>query len=403
MNIPVSSRGLRLVRRYSFRAFWLGPLALVFSGVVVLPPWLLPVVLRWPMFAVAMILVYLSALALGPPVARQEIAAALSGSGRSTRPIILFLRSVDPVEHGLLARAVRRCSRAVLGFIYFFFTPAQLVAGSIAETDGTDADPTLRFVLGIDRYAVEERLDEAIESRAIVVSIGNKRASHGPARLVVDDGDWHARFRRLTDAAMLIFILPGASSSALWDAALLVGSRSTLQKIVFVMPRDGSPSAWAALAQTTLGKIGARLPPYDPNGCFFRLGAEGPAETIPLETFVLRLGRRLAAHDAARALSFDELWRSTYAEEKRSRQAANPKTPADWAARVAITGFIEDAEELIRQLGGAVERGKGTRVSVRLSGEARAFANGYELVQWTLRELVPRVGTDAAPQTGDHP
>jgi hypothetical protein len=49
MNMPISSRGLRLVRRNSFRAFWLGPLALVFSGVVVLPPWLLPYVLRWPM------------------------------------------------------------------------------------------------------------------------------------------------------------------------------------------------------------------------------------------------------------------------------------------------------------------------------------------------------------------
>jgi hypothetical protein len=398
MNIPISSRGLRLVRRNSFRAFWLGPLALVFSGVVVLPPWLLPYVLRWPMFAVAMILVYLSALALGPPVARHEVAAALSGGG-STRPLILFLRSVDAVEHGWLARSARRCSRAVLGFIYFFFTPAHLVAGTIAETDGTDADPTLRFVLGIDRYDVEERLDEAIESRATVVSIGNGRASHGPARLAVDDGDWHARFRRLTDAAMLIFILPDASSSALWDAALLVGSRNMLQKIVFVMPRDGSASAWAALAQTTLGRIGARLPPYDPNGCFFRLGADGPAETIPLETFALRLGRRLATHDAARALSFDELWRSTYAEERRLQQAANPKTPADWAARVAITGFIEDAEQLIRQLGGAVEKGKGTRVSVRVSGEERTFANGFEMVQWTLRELVPKVGRDGTAET----
>jgi hypothetical protein len=172
-----------------------------------------------------------------------------------------------------------------------------------------------------------------------------------------------------------------------------------LQKIVFVMPRDGSASAWAALAQTTLGRIGARLPPYDPNGCFFRLGADGPAETIPLETFALRLGRRLATHDAARALSFDELWRSTYAEERRLQQAANPKTPADWAARVAITGFIEDAEQLIRQLGGAVEKGKGTRVSVRVSGEERTFANGFEMVQWTLRELVPKVGRDGTAET----
>jgi hypothetical protein len=81
------------------------------------------------------------------------------------------------------------------------------------------------------------------------------------------------------------------------------------------------------------------------------------------------------------------------------QQAANPKTPADWAARVAITGFIEDAEQLIRQLGGAVEKGKGTRVSVRVSGEERTFANGFEMVQWTLRELVPKVGRDGTAET----
>jgi hypothetical protein len=397
MNIPISSRGFRLARRYSFRAFWLGPLAMVLSGIVVLPSWALPYVRLWPSFAVAMIAIYLSALALGRLVAWQEIAAALSGRGQSPRPIVLFLRSVDPAQHGFLARAVRRSARAGLGLFYWVFSPAHLVAGSFADTDGTEADPTLRFVLGIDRYDIEEQLDEAIDARAMLVTIGNKRASHGSAGLVVDDGDWSTRFRRLIDAAAMIFLLPGPSSAALWDASLLVGSRDTLHKIIFIMPRDGSPHAWTALAQTTLGKIGTRLPPYDPDGCYFRLGTDGAAaETIPLELFMFRLGRQLAAHDGARELSFNDLWRASQAELKQALQAADPKTVSDWAVRVAATGYIEDAEELIKQLGGAVEWGTGTRVSVNVSGELRSFANGYEFVQWTTRELVPKIGRDTA-------
>ena len=112
--------------------------------------------------------------------------------------------------------------------------------------------------------------------------------------------------------------------------------------------------------------------------------------------FTPRLGRHLATYDKARPPGIDELWRSSHAELKRYAQAADPQTAADWAARVAITGFIEDAEGLIRQLGGAVERGKGTRMSVRVSGEDHTFANGFELVQWTLRELVPKIGPDVA-------
>jgi hypothetical protein len=98
----------------------------------------------------------------------------------------------------------------------------------------------------------------------------------------------------------------------------------------------------------------------------------------------------------------------------RSRYVASasnvqPQTASDWARRVAVTGYVDDGEALIKQLGGTVVYeaiGKvfaTTHVAVRVFGEERSFESSHDMVQWIVRDVVPRVISDQANADGAQP
>ena len=91
------------------------------------------------------------------------------------------------------------------------------------------------------------------------------------------------------------------------------------------------------------------------------------------------------------------MWKSLHAEYRRSLRVANPKTPSDWAARVATTRFMDDGEELIKRLGGSVDwESKKAAVVVRVLGQERTFDSGMDMVAWIVRDLAPKVEAEAA-------
>jgi hypothetical protein len=74
-----------------------------------------------------------------------------------------------------------------------------------------------------------------------------------------------------------------------------------------------------------------------------------------------------------------------------------PQTATGWARRVSATGFVDDGEALVKQLGGLVvyqESGEiftHEKIAVRVSGEEHSFDSKYAMVQWIIKDLVPKV------------
>ena len=243
--------------------------------------------------------VYLAGLKLGQANIRDETVDALI---QGDRRVILFLRSFDVAQAGLLQRTLEA---------------AKLIA-AIAVNDMT--------ILGAGRYDVEEEIDNAIGSHAALVAIGNKRVSYGAAKAIVSDADWQDTFRRLTERACLIVMMPGPSQAVLWELSQIARSPSLLDKTVFVMPRRGAmpllsrgfksvdrgaeADVWAETSKRAAADLGVMLPPYKEAGCYFRLGADGrPGQTALLEPFTGQLQNWLARNSGSPALAADELWR----------------------------------------------------------------------------------------------
>jgi hypothetical protein len=252
MNIPISGQLFRRIRNASRVAFWLGVIAIpVLSPFSILNRtdfyqtnglgFILPAVAAF--FAFLAVIVYLAAIALGQAQTNREFEAWLAGDAEGDRPIILFLRSFDVAKSGLIGRALRRIFKAILAQAYVFSavgaSTASAGAISLRDTGGSDAEKDIGFALGPAIYDAEEELDNAIDSRALFVAIGNKRVSYGAAKFIVTDAVWQNLFRRLTEAALLIFMMPGASSAVLWELSQIVQARNLLAKTVFIMPRRG--------------------------------------------------------------------------------------------------------------------------------------------------------------------
>jgi hypothetical protein len=67
-------------------------------------------------------------------------------------------------------------------------------------------------------------------------------------------------------------------------------------------------------------------------------------------------------------------------------------------SKLRTHGYVEDAEELIYLLDGSVSSQstfgnvfKETRVVVKVLGKEHSFASSYEMVRWTINELIPRI------------
>jgi hypothetical protein len=165
---------------------------------------------------------------------------------------------------------------------------------------------------GVSRYDVDEKLDDAIGARGLLVAIGNKRVSYGSAKLTVRDEDWKEMFAALAKAAKLIVMLPGPSASVLWEISQLVSERGTLAKTVFAMPREHS-HGWAKTAASVESDLGVKLPAYKTTGCYFRIDAgDLSISAVELEAFTTALAAHLAnaQQTTGRALEPSELWQA---------------------------------------------------------------------------------------------
>jgi heat shock protein HtpX len=81
-----------------------------------------------------------------------------------------------------------------------------------------------------------------------------------------------------------------------------------------------------------------------------------------------------------------------------SRTAQQIAEDVDCARRVAAREYVEDGEALIKQLGGAVVyEGFGEfstregKIIVRIFGQEHSFESQYDMVQWIVKEVVPKV------------
>jgi len=273
MNVPISIRSLRWIRRASRIAFWVSAVFLLIVGMSGLEAVVLAVT------AVLALVIYLIALRLGQTFASREFAAALaSATPEGNRPIILFLRSFGIARSSLGARFIVELGYIVRYGITIGF--AALVGDTVGFVDR--------------RYEVEENLDNAIGLNAMFVAIGDRLASYGAAKITVKEEDWQKTFYLLTNASQLIFMMPGPSASLLWELSQIVQSRSLLEKTVFIMPRGGKFAlvrTWQMVSDMA-AELGVNLPPYVSEGCYFRLGEDGhTSETFALEPFTRALGK----------------------------------------------------------------------------------------------------------------
>jgi YidC/Oxa1 family membrane protein insertase len=232
MNVPISIRILRWVRRTSRITFWLSAILLLISGSDNV---LLAVILA--VTAVLSVVTYLIALRFGQVLAAREFAAAVTSDTEGKRPIILFLRSFGIARSSLSARFILELGYIVRYGITIGF--AALVGDTVGFIDR--------------RYEVEENLDNAIGLNAMFVAIGDRLASYGAAKITVKEEDWQKTFYLLANSSQLIFMMPGPSASLLWELSQIVQSPSLLEKAVFIMPRGGKFS----LVRADSGHMGA--------------------------------------------------------------------------------------------------------------------------------------------------
>jgi YidC/Oxa1 family membrane protein insertase len=270
INVSISIRSLRWIRKASRITFWLSAIFLLIGNS---NAWLVGVLAATAVLAVV---VYLIALWLGQTLAGREFAAALASDPGGNRPIILFLRSFGIARSSLVARFI-----VELGYIVrsgFGIGMSSLAGDAVGFVDR--------------RYEVEENLDNAIGLNAMFVAIGDRFASYGAAKISVKEEDWQKTFSRLASVSQLIFMMPGPSTSALWELSQIMHSRNLLQKTVFIMPRGGRLfliRSWNKVREMA-GELGVNLPSYVSDGCYFRLREDGHAsETFALEPFTLAL------------------------------------------------------------------------------------------------------------------
>jgi hypothetical protein len=275
---------------------------------------------------------YLVLLRVAQTAAKQELEELLrSGQlfGGNAGPLILFLRSFDVAKSGLTARLFD-----ALSFLFSVF--------SQSSHEG--------------RYDVDEKLDDSVGGRGLLVAIGDKQVSYGSAKLTVRDEDWKEMFQALAKAAKLIVMLPGPSASVLWEISQLLSERPALSKTVFAMPRQYSDGMdwfggfvsfartaalvlwenipqlvsgrsrpvstdfavprqfshfWARTATAVESELGVKLPVYKTKGCYFKISADGHAISgVELEAFTTALAKYLANVHSTTDRAFDpsRLW-----------------------------------------------------------------------------------------------
>ena len=192
-------------------------------------------------------------------------------------PIILFLRSFDVAKAGLFEKFASDLV-SLLGVILAF-----IGTNPIAQTSV--------------RFDSEEELDDAVGGHCLFVALGDKYASYGSYKIIVDDNEWQRTFYELADSSALILMMPGPSASVLWEVSQILAS-SLLTKTVFIMPRAdaGERRAWTEFAAMAHRDLGLTVPPYSSDGRALWLQPDHRTwKTTDLEGFTRTLGKYVKA------------------------------------------------------------------------------------------------------------
>ena len=303
-DIQQAGKTARRIRTASRNFFWLS----IFVGMLVsmLSP---PAAVLVFCTSICALPVYCAALILGQKQVNSEFTEFLISRQMLNYPVVLFLRSFNTAQSGLLHRLLL----PLLSFIL-------LMSGDMPD----DLAP----------YDIEEELDAAIGSKAVFVAIGNKRISYGSAKITVSDKEWQGVFRQLTRSAWLIFMMPGPTEATLWELSEIIRSPDLLKKTIFLMPPTGAAEIWliiraffvrsicgtkhaytisgrwAEVAASVQNELEISLPRYnDDGGCFrFEVNNRSTSRLASLEPFVRALNKYTESHQDT--LSVDELWSS---------------------------------------------------------------------------------------------
>jgi hypothetical protein len=421
MNVAFSSQFIRRLRIASLWTFWLSLIAIPALSPFDILAWTPLFGIFWfiaPFVAAAVAVVaigfYFFALALGRAQVRDEFVAVLTGGDARARPIILLLLPFDFAEPRIIERT------ADLFFGGLLMESAFLGGAAIAAT----AQPMLNRPIGYGMSAVEQavagafwrgvrdaatELDDAIiDSQAVLVAIGDKYLSCESDKIRLNERDGAEVFRRFAEVAALIIMVPDMSLGILWELSHIVTSSDFLAKTVFIMSR-GTAQRRGELVAHAASKLGVALPGPNDNGCVFRLTSDRrPGEAVSLEAFTRGLQAYLESQSADSTFCAAQLWKSVESSQNNYLAAETmespvlPQTAHDWAQRVSVTGYVEDGEALIKQLGGSVvyqELGEiftREKITVHVSGQEHSFESKYDMVQWIIKDLVPTVPSGPA-------
>jgi hypothetical protein len=399
---------LRRLRRVSLMVFWAGLVAALLSSPfniltrtkfsTDLDTWLISSLIL-ASAAVLALVVYLASLASDKPRQRRELRAALAGEAVPDDPIIMLVPPGDVVEAGAVEKAAER-----------FFTGGSILGSSIkASTSyGLSGQPlrpageeATEIAAGqaaaAGGYDAVEKLRAAVDERALLVVIGTRRFSSGADRTIVEPAEREEIFRRLIAVARLIVLIGDPSARPLADLAQVAASPALIAKTVVIMPRGIAATRWATLVDDVTQRLGLALPAHDRNGGVFRVTAEPRVgETVALESLATGVQNYLAGRGPGADFDVERLWKAVEV----AQSSIAPRSALDFARRVSETRFVEDAETLIKLLGGTVAREEGgflakSSITVRLPNEAKSFARDPDMVRWIVEDLAPRVESGA--------
>lgn len=166
----------------------------------------------------------------------------------------------------------------------------------------------------------EEELDDAIGDHCLFVAIGDKYASYGSAKILVEDAEWKQTFYTLARSAALILAMPASSQSVLWELSQILSSHDLLRKTFFLMlggskyesfvsfNKSGRARGWDEFTKMVQERYQLRIRPYNQEGCSLRLRMDDHScEWVDLQAFTHGLAKYVAGRDKASNSQFDQL------------------------------------------------------------------------------------------------
>jgi hypothetical protein len=244
-----------------------------------------------------LIVVYVITLRVGRALSQRELNNMLARDQSDhvhRLPIVLFLRSFEATKAGMFQRIV-----------LMLFTWLGTAEGG--DREAIDASFTSFF---------EERLDDAVGDRCLFLAIGNKRASYGSAKILVEDAEWKQAFYTLAHSAALILMAPASSQSVLWELSQILASHDLLSKTFFLMPggskyslmlnKSANARAWDEFVKLVQERYRLRIPPYLEEACSLRLRLDDHSwQRVGLKAFTRGLAKYVAGRDKVTNSEFD--------------------------------------------------------------------------------------------------